>query len=191
MLKIRNLKETVLSDHWTKLTAVSYEQQDAGGEWRTVKRETYHNRNGAAVLPYDEERKTVLFVKQFRAPVYLASGSMYVLEACAGHIEKDESADETMLREAKEELGYQIHNLELVFKGFTTPGFSTEQLWLYLARYRPQDHRFSGGGLANEGENLDIVEMAVEEAIKLNEKGQINDMKTALLINELRRRLKL
>ena len=191
MLKIRNLKETVLSDHWTKLTAVSYEQQDADGEWKTVKRETYHNRNGAAVLPYDEDRKTVLFVKQFRAPTYLATGSMYVLEACAGHIEKGESADDTMLREAKEELGYQIHNLELVFKGFTTPGFSTEQLWLYLANYRPQDHRFAGGGLAKEGENIEIVEMPVEEAIKLNDKQQINDMKTALLVNELRHRLKL
>lgn len=191
MLKIRNLKETVLSNHWTKLTLVSYEQQEADGHWSTQKRETYHNRNGAAVLPYDKERKTVLLVKQFRAPSYLATGTMNVLEACAGHVEKDESAEQTMLREAREELGCQIHNLELVFKGFTSPGFSTEQLWLYLATYRPDDRRFSGGGLVTEGENLEIVEMPVEQVIKLHDKKQLDDMKTALLVNELHHRLKL
>lgn len=191
MLKIRNLQQTVLSDHWTKLTAVSYEQQEKDGHWSSQKRETYHNPNGAAVLPYDRDRKTVLFVRQFRAPPYLATGTMSVLEACAGHVEKGENAEQTILREAKEELGYQIHHLDLVFKGFTSPGFSTEQLWLFLAHYRPQDHLLPGGGLKEEGENLEIVEMAFHEALELLDKNQINDMKTAVLINALRWRLQL
>lgn len=189
MLKIRNLQQKLLSDHWTKLTAVSYEQQEKDGHWSNQKRETYHNPDGVGVLPYDCQRKTVLFVRQFRVPPYLVNGTESVLEACAGHIEKGETAEQSILREAGEELGYQIHHLELVFNGFTSPGFSTEQLWLYLAQYRQQDHLSSGGGLIEEGENLEIVEMDFDEAVSLLDKKQINDMKTALLINALRLRL--
>lgn len=186
MVKIRNLQQTTLSDNWTKLTDVSFEQQEHDGRWSKQRRETYHNRPAVAVLPYDKERKTVLLIKQFRAPAYLVSGQMAILEACAGLIDAGETDEQAVLREAREELGYHVHNLTLAFRGFTTPGFSTEQLSLFLADYCPDDKFSRGGGLIQEGESIEVIEKNITDAFELLDNNIINDMKTALLLNELR-----
>ncbi|MHC5307902.1 NUDIX domain-containing protein [Bartonella sp. LJL80] len=189
MDKIRNLNQTVLSDGWRRLTSVSYEQLDAGGHWQPQKREVYHSGKAVAVLPFDEMRKTVLLVKQFRVPAYLEIGASGLLEACAGLVDEGETAEEAVIREAQEELGYNIDALSNIFQGFTSPGYSTEQLLLYLARYRPEYHKGPGGGLPQEGEDIEIIELPIGNALKLLDDHQIHDMKTAFLLAALRLRL--
>lgn len=186
MIKIRNLQQKILSNNWTKLTDVSFEQLEADGHWSKQRRETYHNRAAVAVLPYNREKNTLLLIRQFRMPAYLVSGQLSVLEACAGLVDDGETNEQAILREAKEELGYRIHDLVSVFSGFTTPGFSTEQLTLYLAHYFPDDKLGSGGGLIQEGENIEVVEQNIDDAFALLDSFSIHDMKTALLLNALK-----
>ncbi|EJF89221.1 NUDIX domain-containing protein [Bartonella tamiae] len=187
MTKIRNVENKTLSYGWRQLTATSYEQKFADGHWRKQTREVYHCQKAVVVLPFNLKTKTVVFVRQFRIPAYLEQGLTSLLEACAGMVDEKETEEQAVMREAKEELGFQLHNLDRVFEGFVTPGYATERFILYLAHYEQED-KTGFGGLLEEGEEIECIEMPIEKAFMLLDNCQINDMKTALLLTILRQK---
>jgi nudix-type nucleoside diphosphatase (YffH/AdpP family) len=169
---------------WAKLTRykVDIEKHDGG----TVKavREVHDHGHGAGVLPYDAERGTVLLVRQFRFPPYLSGTDGMMIEACAGLLDPGEEPSACALREAEEELGYRVRNLKALGRVWATPGAVTESLWLYLADYSPADRIGEGGG-ADADEDVDVLEMSLDEAMRLLSKNEIADAKTIILLQHL------
>lgn len=172
---------TVIYSGWSRLTKYLI-QVGAGPE---LEREVVDHGDGAAVLPYDARRKCVLLVRQFRLPFHLATGEGMMLEACAGLLD-GETPETCIRREAREELGYRIESLESLGRVFMSPSSLTESVWLFLAAYAAGDQTGKGGGVAGEGEDIEVVEMTAEEAWKKVDTGEICDGKTVILLQALR-----
>jgi nudix-type nucleoside diphosphatase (YffH/AdpP family) len=142
----------------------------------------------AAVLPYDPQRRTALLVEQLRAAQLVAVGATHSLEAIAGLVEGDDDAAATAKREALEEAGLQLADLEYVATSWTMPGISTERMTLYLAEYRLEDRIGDGGGLAEENEEVRVVEIGLRDLAAMMAAEAVVDMKTLVLVQALRLR---
>ncbi|MEQ8557154.1 MAG: NUDIX domain-containing protein [Henriciella sp.] len=183
--KVRNLEGTVLSDAWARLTRYSFDLRQSDGQWDSQTREIYDRQDGVAVLPYDAGRGTVLLVRQFRLPGYLKGGETALIETCAGMLDETDPADRIRL-EAEEELGYRLHALERAFGFYVSPGSVTERITCFTARYTPADQVSDGGGKADEGEDIEVLEMPLDEALGLVRSGDIRDAKTIALIQHVK-----
>ncbi|MDN5926950.1 MAG: NUDIX domain-containing protein [Hyphomicrobiales bacterium] len=181
-IRIRSVE--LLSDGWTKLKKIvlDYRRRDGGLDTQT--REVYERGEAATVLPYDPERGTVLLVRQFRLPVYLASGAETMLEACAGVVDGEEDAETCIRREAEEEMGCRLRDLKRLYSAYTIPGSVSERVTFFTARYTPDDRISGGGGHPDEGEDIEVVEMALDDAFAATRDGRVVDAKTILLIQE-------
>ncbi len=186
--RVKIEKVEPLSRRWARLDryVIDYTRQD--GTTERLVREVHDHGHGAAVLPYDAERGTVLLVKQFRLPVFLQGVDGFILEACAGLLDGDDPAL-CAKREAEEELGFRMSRLRQVASAFMTPGAVTERLTLFLADY-DHGHRIgAGGGHAHEGEDIEVVEMAFSDLRQLVKDQRIVDAKTVMLTLFLEREL--
>lgn len=152
-----------------------------------VRREIEDHGTAVAVLPYDAERKTVILVAQFRAPVFFSRRQECLIEVIAGIVE-DIDAETAARREAHEEAGLKLHALEPVATAWTMPGISTEQMTLYLAPYRLADRVDTGGGLAAEHENISVIEMEIARLDAMMRTGELADMKALVLAQALKLR---
>lgn len=151
-------------------------------------RESATRGDAVAVLPYDPARRCALVVRLFRAPVLDAGGQAALEEACAGMIERGDSAEETARREAGEELGVRLDALEPVARTWSSPGVSSERIALYLAPYAETDRAGRGGGLEAEHELVTAVERPLADLAAESEVGAIADAKLLMLVQALRLR---
>jgi len=174
----------VLADEKGKLTRVSFRQRRRDGSWQQRKREIYDNGNSAAILPYDPQRKTVLLTRQLRLPVYLQDGAERMIEARAGRLDGEKAATR-IIKEMEEELGYRIAKVERLFALYVSPAAVAEKIEFFTCAYSPADRVSGGGGLADEGEDIEVVETTLEQANAMIASGEIIDAKTVILIREL------
>ena len=179
--EIRNLSSEVLSDDWSVLTKYTFELKRRDGSWEQQVRQTYDRGHAAVILPYDPRRGTVLLVQQFRMPVFLQGHREPLIEACAGLL--DDNDPETCIRlETEQELGYRLGEVRKVYDVYMSPGSVTEKLSFFVAEYSPDDRVSEGGGDKHEGEDIEVLEMPLSEAMALVENGGIIDAKTVMLI---------
>jgi nudix-type nucleoside diphosphatase (YffH/AdpP family) len=162
---------------WRKIFRMSVEMPDG----RTMIREVLDSGEAAAVLPYDLERRKVILIRQFRAPVMHVEGHPDFLEAVAGLLDEDE-AETCARREAMEEAGIRLTTLEPVGRFWSAPGMTTERLHLFLAPYTQADRIGEGGGVADEHEEIEVLEVGFDELAGLVERNAIADMKTFALV---------
>lgn len=182
-MDIESTQVETLHEGWSSLSAVTIRSTDG----RTIRRLVEDHGTVATVLPYDPARKCAILVRQFRAPPFLTSGDPDTLEAIAGVIDEGD-AELCARREAMEEAGLALGALEPVATLWSTPGISTERMHLFLAPYSESDRIGDGGGLAEEHEDITVVEMGLAELARLAEDGGLNDMKTFALLQTLRLR---
>jgi nudix-type nucleoside diphosphatase (YffH/AdpP family) len=173
----------VLSDDWAILKKYTFDYRRRDGGLERQVRQTYGH--GAVILPYDPERGTVLLVRQFRLPAFVSGHPEPLIEACAGLLDRDDP-ETCIRREAEEELGYRLRNTEPVFHVFMSPGSVTERLMFFIARYSPDDRIGQGGGDAHEGEDIEVLEVTLDEAMSMIDAGQIIDGKTIMLLQHLK-----
>lgn len=181
MPPIRIRSDVLLSDNWGRLRKVTFDLTRLDGSVETQSREVYDRGNGAAILPVDPERGTVLLVRQFRVPACLNGHDGYLIEACAGLLD-DRDAEAAIRKEAEEELGYRLGKVDRVFDVFMSPGSVTERLVFFTALYSPADRISDGGGAADEGEDIEVIELRLDEAIAMIARGEIADAKTIMLL---------
>ena len=183
MTEIKIKKETVLSDKRSVLKEYEFDIKQSNGEWSTQKREIFDHGNAATVLLYNREKQTVLLTRQFRLTTHLNGneGGM-LLEACAGILEEGEPPAETMIREIEEETGFVIESVQELFSAYSSPGAYAELLHYFVAPYTPDQKKEKGGGLAEEGEDVTVVELPFTKALEMIESGEIRDGKTILLL---------
>jgi nudix-type nucleoside diphosphatase (YffH/AdpP family) len=179
--RVRVTNVELLSSAWYVLRRTTFDYRHGDGRWTTEQRETYDRGNGATVLLYDVAGGTVLLTRQFRYPVYVNDhpDGMFI-EAAAGLLDADDP-ETAIRREAQEETGVRIGQLEHVFDVYTSPGSVTERLHCYAAPYDPAD-RGEGGGIAEEGEDIEVLELRFEDALKMIGTGEIADAKTIMLL---------
>ncbi|MBB5693015.1 NUDIX domain-containing protein [Muricoccus pecuniae] len=183
---IRILRREVLVKEHYRLERIFFEQPGKGGERQELRREVYYNGPGAAVLPLDPSRRTVLLVRQLRIPALVNGDGPKLIETCAGIVEEGDSPAETVRKEAEQEMGYRLHDIRQVFALYTSPGASAEKLYFFTARYGAEDRVGGGGGLEGEGESIEVLELPLDEAWRMVEAGEIIDAKTVLLLQHLR-----
>ncbi|MFD0521753.1 NUDIX domain-containing protein [Paractinoplanes durhamensis] len=172
----------LLATAWHVLRRTTYDYRHADGGWSREQRETYDRGDGAVILLYEPERRTVLLTRQFRYPAYVnGHPDGMLVEAAAGLLDDDDPAD-AIRREAAEELGVTVGALEEVFKVWMSPGSVTERLHFYAAPYTTADRTGAGGGVAAEGEDIEAVELPFDDALKWITDGRIADAKTIMLL---------
>lgn len=182
---IRNLEVEVLADQWYTLRRASFDIRAADGTWRREQREAYDRGNGVVALLHDPERDTVLLVRQYRVPAHLNEHpDGMLLEAPAGLVDAGEDPEAAVRRELIEEVGHDGGHLERLWTLYMSPGSVTEHVTHFLGTYAGTD-RSGGGGVADEGEQIDIVEITLADAVAMIADGRIADAKTVLLVREL------
>ncbi|HEY9012434.1 MAG TPA: NUDIX domain-containing protein [Devosia sp.] len=179
--RVRVIDKEVLADSWGKLTRWTLELQRRSGEWQRQTRETYDRGDGAAILLYDPDRKTVILTRQFRFPVYFNGEPGYIIEVCAGKLDGDDPAT-CARKEAEEETGYRVTDVRQVFRSYMSPGSVTERLSLFIVQYDADKRVSEGGGHAHEGEDIEVLELPFAQALEMVEAGEINDAKTVMLL---------
>ncbi len=179
--KIKILKTEILSDNWYILKKVTYEFFK-NGIWQTQTREAYDRGNGATILLYNKEQKTVVLTKQFRLPSFINGNETGMLiETCAGLLDKD-NAEDCIKRETEEETGYKIKDVCKIFEAYMSPGSVTEILYFFVAEFLPSMKVHEGGGIENEQENIEVLELKLDDAMRMINKGEIKDGKTIMLL---------
>jgi nudix-type nucleoside diphosphatase (YffH/AdpP family) len=179
-VRLRDL--TVLSDAWYRLTRATFDFRGRDGAWREQRREVYDRGDGAVILLRDETRDTVLLTRQFRMPAYLnGHPDGMLLEAPAGLLDGDDP-ETAIRREAEEETGYRVDSVTFIGEYFMSPGSVTERIAFFGGTYRAGERVSEGGGVADEGEDIEVVEVTLAEAIAMVERGEIVDGKTVLLL---------
>jgi len=181
-IRVKDVK--LLSDNWYVLKTTTFDYRRNNGSWQTQHRETYDRGHGAAILLYNLEKRTVILTKQFRYPAFVTNPAEgFMIEVAAGLL--DEASPEDRIRaEAEEETGYRVDDIEKVFESYMSPGSVTEKLHMYRAKYDPSTKIGEGGGIEDEGEEIEVLELAFDDAMSMIQKGEIIDAKTIMLLQQ-------
>jgi nudix-type nucleoside diphosphatase (YffH/AdpP family) len=183
---VKILETKVLSDNWYTLRKVTFEYTKADGTTLTQSREAYDRGNGATILLYNKVQRTVILTRQFRLPTFINGNETgFMIEACAGLLDEDNPED-CIRRETEEETGYKITHVRKIFEAYMSPGSVTEILHFFIAEYAQEMKVADGGGVENEGENIEVLEMDFTEALAKIGTGEIKDAKTIMLLQYLK-----
>jgi len=180
--RVRIKQVKTLSDDWYILKKTTFDFLRSDGTWQTQNRETYDRGNGATILLYNRAKKTVVLIRQFRFPAYVNGlNDGMLIESCGGLLDKSDP-EECIKKEAQEEAGFVVHNARKVFEAYMSPGSVTEKLYFFVAEYEP-GHRISvGGGDVTEGEDIEVLEITLDNAMEMIGRGEIQDGKTIMLL---------
>ena len=179
--KIRIKAVQTLSDDWYVLKKTTFELLRRDGTWQQQSRETYDRGNGATILLYNLERHTVVLTRQFRLPAYVNGHSGMLIEAAAGLLDHD-SPENRIRAEVEEETGYRVSHVQKIFEAFMSPGSVTERLYFFVAEYESGAKATLGGGNHAEGEDIEVLEMSLADAMEAIRNGEIQDGKTIMLL---------
>jgi len=186
MEEIKIVKEELLSDNWYSLKKYTYEILKDDGSTLQQTREVYDRGNGAAILLYNKEFKTVILTRQFRLPSFVNGNSNGLLiEACAGLLDQD-NPEVAIKRETEEETGYRIQSVRKIFEAYMSPGSVTEILYFFIAEYTPSMKVHEGGGIEQEQEDIEVLEIEFDQAFSMIGSGEIRDAKTILLLQYMK-----
>jgi GDP-mannose pyrophosphatase NudK len=177
------VKEEVLSNNWYLLKKITFNYLSKNGDSKIHSREAYDRGNGATILLYNTENKTVILTRQFRLPTYInGNADGMLIETCAGLLDYDNPED-AIKRETEEETGYIISSIKKVYEAYMSPGSVTERLYFFIAKYTAEMKTGTGGGV--EDEDIEVMELPFGDAMTMIAKGEIRDGKTIILLQYL------
>jgi nudix-type nucleoside diphosphatase (YffH/AdpP family) len=155
-IRVKNVR--LLSDNYATLKDTTFEWRRGNGEWQTQTRETF-----------------------VRYPAYVNGYDDLLIEAAAGLLDR-ESPEIRIRAEMEEETGYRLGEIRKIFEAFMSPGAVTEKLHFFVAEYQPDMRIGSGGGIASEGEDIEVLELPIDQALAMIGDGRIVDAKTIMLL---------
>jgi GDP-mannose pyrophosphatase NudK len=183
--KVRIQKTEILSDNWYTLKKITFDFQKKNGSWVNQNREAYDRGNGATILLYNKELKTVILTKQFRLPTYInGNEDGMLIETCAGLLDAD-NAEDAIRRETEEETGFTLKEVKKVYEAYMSPGSVTEILFFFIAEYS-RDMKTSAGGGVDDHEDIEVLELPFDKAYNMISTGEIKDGKTIMLLQHLK-----
>ena len=179
---VKNIRTELLSDNHYILNKITFEYEKEDGSWETQIREAYDRGNGAAILLYNSKKGNVVLTRQFRMPTYVnGNEDGMMIEVCAGLLDGDHPED-CIKKEVEEETGYKVENVQKVFESYMSPGSVTEILHFFIGEYAADMKIGEGGGVEDESENIEVLEMDFIKALELIKTGEIRDSKTIMLL---------
>lgn len=179
--RVRIQDVETLSDDWYVLKKTTFDLLRSDGTWQRQSRETYDRGNGATILLYNLVQRTVVLTRQFRFPAFVNGHPGLLVEAAAGLL--DEATPEDRIKaEVEEETGYRVDHVRKIFEAFMSPGSVTEKLHFFVAAYDRSSKVTHGGGNRTEGEDIEVIELSIDDAVKAIESGAIKDGKTIMLL---------
>lgn len=183
--RVRILQQRVLADDWFVLKKTGFEYRRRDGRWQRLQRETYDRGNGAVLLLFNRARGTVVLTRQFRFPAFVnGCADGLLVEACAGLLD-DEDPHAAIRREVQEETGFAVRTPRKLFEAYMSPGSVTEKLHFFVAEYEAADRVGEGGGDASEGEDIEVLEFTLAQALAMVDDGGIQDGKTIMLLQHV------
>lgn len=183
MSKLKNIKYNTLSDAWATLNRIDYDYQFKDGSWKRLSRESYDRGNGTSILLYNKEKDTVILTRQFRMPAFANDKNDGLsIEVCAGALDKDESPETCIIREVEEEVGFKIEKVTKVLEAYMSPGAVTEKMYMFIVEYTDDMKVNDGGGVEDENEEIEVMEIPFSRAIKMMHDFEIKDAKTIMLL---------
>lgn len=182
MNHINIIKTQILSDNWYTLKKISFEIKHKDGSVSVQDREAYDRGNGAVILLYNKQQQTVLLIRQFRLPTFInGNENGYLIECCAGLLDKD-NAEDCIKKETEEETGFRVNTVQKVFEAYMSPGSVTELVHFFIAEYSNEMKIHEGGGLKEENEFIEVLELPFQKAMDMIRDGEIKDGKTIMLL---------
>ncbi len=179
-IAIKNIE--VLSNNWYTLRKITFDYQKKDKTWQTQVREAYDRGNGAVILLYNKSTKNVILTRQFRMPTFMNGNETgMMIEACAGLLDEN-NAEDCIRKETEEETGYSVKDVKKIFEVYMSPGSVTEILYFFVGEYSKEMKLTDGGGVAEEQENIEVLEMPFENAYNMIASGEIKDAKTIMLL---------
>jgi len=179
--RVKIVSEETLSNRWTRLSSYLLDYIDRKGAAQRLKREIYHRTPAACILLYDPKRDLVVLVRQFRLAAHLNGDPGWMIEVPAGLLD-GEDPEAAIRREAMEETGYRLRDARFLFKSYPAPGAITEVVHFFAALIDAADRVAEGGGLDEEHEDIEVLEIPLDEAARMIETGEIFDAKTIMLL---------
>lgn len=179
--RVRIVETRVLSDNWYLLKKTTFDFLRRDGVWQRQNRETYDRGDGATILLFNRQVQKVVLTRQFRFPVFVNGHDGMLIEAAAGLLD-NASPEERIRAEAEEETGYRVQNVQKVFEAYMSPGSVTEKLHFFVGEYDADSRVSDGGGVEAEGEDLEVIEMPLADALHAIRQGTIVDAKTIMLL---------
>jgi len=179
--RVRIVETRVLSDDWYLLKKTTFDFLRRDGVWQRQNRETYDRGDGATILLFNRQVQKVVLTRQFRFPVFVNGHDGMLIEAAAGLLD-NASPEERIRAEAEEETGYRVQNVQKVFEAYMSPGSVTEKLHFFVGEYDADSRVSDGGGVEAEGEDLEVIEMPLADALHAIRQGTIVDAKTIMLL---------
>jgi nudix-type nucleoside diphosphatase (YffH/AdpP family) len=180
--RIKNINSTLLSDNYYILKKLNFDYLMKNGKWVNQMREVYDRGDGAGILLYNKEKKTVILTKQFRMPTYMNDNKDgFLVEVCAGMLDKD-NPEACIIRETEEEVGYRIKEVKKVYEAYSSPGVMTEKMYFFIGEYTDDMKVSNGGGLDIEHEDIEVLELPFAQAVALLNNGKIHDTRTIVLL---------
>ncbi|CAI0839792.1 NUDIX domain-containing protein [Serratia liquefaciens] len=179
--RVRIVETRVLSDDWYLLKKTTFDFLRRDGVWQRQSRETYDRGDGATILLFNRQRQKVVLTRQFRFPAFVNGHDGMLIEAAAGLLD-NASPEERIRAEAEEETGYIVQNVQKVFEAYMSPGSVTEKLHFFVGEYQADERVSNGGGVEAEGEDLEVIELPLADALRAVRQGTIVDAKTIMLL---------
>lgn len=179
--RVRIVETRVLSDDWYLLKKTTFDFLRRDGVWQRQSRETYDRGDGATILLFNRQRQKVVLTRQFRFPAFVNGHDGMLIEAAAGLLD-NASPEERIRAEAEEETGYIVQNVQKVFEAYMSPGSVTEKLHFFVGEYQADERVSNGGGVKAEGEDLEVLELPLADALRAVSQGTIVDAKTIMLL---------
>lgn len=179
--RVRVHEVKTLSDDWYLLKKTIFDFLRSDGSWQRQSRETYDRGDGATILLYSPSTRTVVLVRQFRYPAFVNAWDDLLIETPAGLLEKADP-EAAIRREVEEETGFRPKRMQAVLQAFMSPGSVTERLHFFVAEYDPRDRASVGGGDRAEGEDIEVLQIGIEDALSMVVAGEICDAKTIMLL---------
>jgi nudix-type nucleoside diphosphatase (YffH/AdpP family) len=180
--KISNVSQKIISNFWGELSHLSFDYLFKNGKIKNVTHEVYGKSDGVAVLLYNTNTKNVILTKQFRSPVYVATNNGESIELIGGAIDNNETPTKAAIRETEEEVGYKIDKLTKVSTVFLSPGIVKEKVYLFIGEYDESNKTENGGGVFNEDEEIEVLEINFNKALQMIKNEEIVDARTILLL---------
>jgi nudix-type nucleoside diphosphatase (YffH/AdpP family) len=184
--RVKILARDLVSSDFGRLERIKLRRRRFDSTEQELDREIYDVGNSASIFLYDPQRARVLLIRQFRLPAFLATGRDLLIEVCAGKLQGLDAALR-IVEEVKEETGLAIGAPRFLFDAFMSPGSYCERMSFFAAPYSEKDRISAGGGLAHEGEDIEVFETSLDEALAMIDSGGIVDVKTILLLNYAKR----
>lgn len=182
MNSVNIIKTEILSDNWYTLKKITYQSRQKDGSVITQSREAYDRGNGATILLYNKKSGNIILTRQFRLPTFInGNPDGCLIESCAGLLDKD-NPEVCIKRETEEETGFKIASVTKIFEAYMSPGSVTEMLYFFVAEYAPVMKVSDGGGVEEENENIEVLELSFINAVEMIKTGEIKDGKTIMLI---------